>query len=562
MQGNAPENFLSSWVLLMLRNVLEDYLGSINNERDFDFPLASLLRAMGYYDIHFTHGRGEIGKDFIAKKVEEGIEYQYAIQSKKGDINQSDFRTNILGQLLEASILGLSHPQFNRNLPRRVILVASGRLVGNAPLAFQDFNLELETKYQKEKVTFWGKDQLIDFFEEYGLTSIHQFTSSGVTGYTRFFLIYSQALDGNLSDKEIEDFSRLWIDETLDYQKRVLRASIEAEIIASKLIGNGKFYEAITTYLALARVMLQAMYESDDEYIVEIYQQLIAKNILPLCKEFYSQFKNSWESNLKQLLPLAGEKTGLPILHYLVWCARVLETTSLYYFLTKDKAERDELSAFLVEFIEKENGCGHIPGDRYAISVVWTTLALIHAGEVDKAFALVKRSVIWLCDRVENGFGLAYYDADEYEETAMLLGYAFDSIKVEANRSSYLATIAADLAAFIGDKEFYSNVINDLEACEIVYSYWQVPDSEAVLTITTKECIAYPNIPHQYSLTDFGDFNYAEHIKHEPQSFQIAQKAGLDSLVLLSVFLKDRYFPKMWKQIISWNEEKTEEAAA
>ena len=105
------------------------------------------------------------------------------------------------------------------------------------------------------------------------------------------------------------------------------------------------------------------------------------------------------------------------MLHYLVWCARVLETTSLYYFLTKDKAERDELSALLVEFIAKENGCRHIPGDRYAISVV--------------------------------------------------------------------------------------NVINDLEACEIVSSYWQVPDSEAVLTITTKECIAYPNIPHQYSLTDY-----------------------------------------------------------
>lgn len=535
----------------MLRNVLEDYLSGIKDERDFDYPLASLLRAMGFYDIHFTHGRGEIGKDFIAKRVEGGAEYQYAIQSKKGDINQLDFRNNIMGQLLEASLLGLSHPQFDRNLPRRVVLVTSGRLAGNAPLTFQDFNLELETKYQKEKVTFWGKDQLIDFFEEYGLSSIHQFTSSGVAGYAQFFLVYSKSLDGNLSDREIESFSRLWIDETLEYRKRVLRASIEAEIMASKLIGNGKLYEAMAAYLSLTRAILQVMFESDDNYIVEIYRQITEENILPLCKQFYGQFKNSWESTSKQLLPLAGEKTCLPMLHYIVWCSRVLETTSLYFFLTKDKAERDELISFLIEFIERERGCGHIPGDRYAISLVWATLALIQAGRTDTAIDLVRRSVVWLCDRVEKGYGLAHYDADEYEETTTLLGYPFEAIQVNRNRSSYLATILADLAAFIGDKEFYSNVINDLEACEIAYTYWQFQDTKAILTIDTAECITYPNIPHEYSITDFEDFNYAEHIKHEPQSFKITQRVGLSSLILLSILFKDRYFPKMWKQIIS-----------
>ncbi len=132
----------------------------------------------------------------------------------------------------------------------------------------------------------------------------------------------------------------------------------------------------------------------------------------------------------------------------------------------------------------------------------------------------------------------------------MLLGYPFDFIKVERNRSSFLATILSDLAAFIGDKGFYADIVNDFEACEVVYNYWQVPDTKAIFTIDTEECLAYPNIPHQYSMTDSEDFNYAEHIKHEPSSFQITQKAGLRSLVLLSVLLKDRYFPKMWKQIM------------
>ncbi len=75
----------------MLRNVLEDYLSSVK-ERDFYYPLSALLQAMGFFDIYITDGPGEYGKDFIAKRVEDGITYQYKIQAKKGDIDQEDFR--------------------------------------------------------------------------------------------------------------------------------------------------------------------------------------------------------------------------------------------------------------------------------------------------------------------------------------------------------------------------------------------------------------------------------------------------------------------------------------
>jgi hypothetical protein len=43
-------------------------------------------------------------------------------------------------------------------------------------------------------------------------------------------------LNAKLTDKEIESFSQLWLDPNLDYGKRILRASIEAEIIAVKLV--------------------------------------------------------------------------------------------------------------------------------------------------------------------------------------------------------------------------------------------------------------------------------------------------------------------------------------
>ncbi len=81
----------------MLRNVLADYLNSLKNEREFDAPLMALLAAMGFQDIHFTHGQAEFGKDFIAKRREGKKLIQYVIQSKCGDISQGDWRNNIMG---------------------------------------------------------------------------------------------------------------------------------------------------------------------------------------------------------------------------------------------------------------------------------------------------------------------------------------------------------------------------------------------------------------------------------------------------------------------------------
>lgn len=545
----------------MLRNVLEDYLSSVK-EREFYYPLTALLHAMGYHDIHITDGGSEIGKDFVAKRVEDGTTYQYVIQAKKGDINQAEYR-KIQQQLLEALILkNLAHPQLDINLPQRTILVTTGELKDNAILEFREFNSILVNKYKTEEVEFWGKNTLIEFSEKYGLTGVHRTTARGLRGFAQFYLTYSKAMQGNLSDREMEEFSRLWLDESLDYKKRILRASIEADIIATKLIEGGHLYEAITAYLSLARVIIQVIYENEDPDVVEILEEIIKDKILVFCRQFFKELKVGWEGEEKSLLRLCFNSSYMPILHYLVWCARVLEIASLYFFLTDKEAEQDEIVAFISEFIEKEEGCGHIPGDRYATSLVWSALALIRANRTDKATDLVKRGVMWLCDRVEKGYGIARYDADEKAETYTLLGYPFDFIKVDKNRSSYLATIASDLAAFIGDKDFYADVVNDLAACELAYSYWQFPDTKAILTIDTEECRTYPNIPHQFTLTSFEDYEYAEHIKHEPSSFQITQRGGLNSLILLSVLLKDRYFPKLWRQFSLGSEEQAQEAAA
>jgi hypothetical protein len=533
----------------MLRNALEDYLNSII-ERDFDYPLTSLLQAKGFYDIHFTHGRNEIGKDFIAKKLENGVEYQYAIQSKRGNISQPEL-DKIQGQLLLASISGLSHPQFNKNLERRVILVTTGRLKGNAPIILQDFNSELVKTYQKNEIEFWGQERLIQDADEFGLSGIHQNTARELKGIGQFYLTYSKAIDGNLSDREIEEFSQLWLDENLDYKKRIFRASIEAEIIVSKLIEARMLYEAIITYISVARTIMQVTYETDDNFVVEIYKELIYEKIVPLCKSFLDNLKSDWVNIGKSLLHLCLRYSAFPMLNYIVWCARISEIGSLYYFLISDESEKNEVIDSLNSFIETEKGFGHIPSDRYAISLVWITLALLKSGKRDKASELVRESAIWLFDHVQNGFGLARYEANEQTETNTLLGYPFDFINVEKNKESFLATIVADLAAFIDEKQLYSDIVNDANACEIAYNYWQFPDTKAIFVVLTEEGRNYPNIPHQDSINSFDDFDYASHLKDEPKAFQIVDKVGSESLILLSILLKDRYFPTMWKRIIS-----------
>lgn len=536
----------------MLSNVLEDYFSSIKDERDFDFPLRSLLAAMGFYDIHLTHGSREIGKDFIAKGREDGVECQYAFQSKKGDINQKKCAEEVLPQLLLASVSGLSHPQFDKTLPRKVFLVSTGLLVGNAPLILQDFNDTLRNEYQRDPVTFWGPNQLVTLFQEYGLTAIHQVSAAGMKGLAEFYSLYSKALEGKLSDNDIETFSQLWLDPSLEYRKRILRASIEADLFAVRLRENGRLYEVITVYLALARAVMAAMYDVDDDYLVDVYREIVDENIVPLCKEFHAQVKTQWEANDKQLIALVGNQARtLPMLQYLVWCSRILAISSLHFFLTSDRDQQDSLVAFMKDLIEREPGCGHPASDRFATALVWPTLALIKANDLPTAVELIKRGTIWLCDRTEQGFGLADYDATEYEETAMLVGYPYNSIKVQKNVSSFLATVLADLAAFTDDKELYSVVVNDIAACEIVYEYWQFPDTKAIFTILSEDSRTYPNTVHEPTLTAFEDLCYAQHIGEEPSTFRITEKAGLTGLILLSVLLRDRYFPKVWKQLVA-----------
>lgn len=137
----------------MLRNVLDDFLGRAN-ERELDLPLLALLPAIGFHDVHLIHGSVEFGKDFIAKRAEDGVGVQYVFQSKAGDINHAEWR-RIEPQIIEAAINTLGHPNFDATLPRQTVLITSGDLSGNARLGLQNLNDGLMKRICASPVIYW-----------------------------------------------------------------------------------------------------------------------------------------------------------------------------------------------------------------------------------------------------------------------------------------------------------------------------------------------------------------------------------------------------------------------
>ena len=71
----------------MLDAVVASFIDAVWRERQFDAAFMALLRAQVFTDIHFTHGKRPVGKDFIAKLRGHEVEWHVRFQSKAGSFN-------------------------------------------------------------------------------------------------------------------------------------------------------------------------------------------------------------------------------------------------------------------------------------------------------------------------------------------------------------------------------------------------------------------------------------------------------------------------------------------
>ena len=194
----------------MIRNVIENYLTSLK-ELPFFLPFHQLLEANGFFDIHLTHSQVEFGKDFIAKKTENGTTIQYLFQIKAGDINLDKFRGEVKPQLLNCITNKLSHPNFSTNLETKIYFVTTGLLNSHAALDFQEFNKYISKKLNESNIEIWDKENLIKDFKEIGIEpffNIHN--SSKIIG--SFFLFYAKLQNNSfLYYSDIIDYTNSWL---------------------------------------------------------------------------------------------------------------------------------------------------------------------------------------------------------------------------------------------------------------------------------------------------------------------------------------------------------------
>lgn len=147
---------------MFLEDAVAAYVEGLT-ERELDAPLLALLRRLGFHHVHLVHGPYEFGKDFVARRHEDGTEYQYCLQSKAGDLGSANWR-DVLQQVDAMRTGSVVHPDFDPFLPRRLVVVTNGRLKGGAGVEFQDYD-----HYHRDRgeapTELWDIDWLIPQFE-------------------------------------------------------------------------------------------------------------------------------------------------------------------------------------------------------------------------------------------------------------------------------------------------------------------------------------------------------------------------------------------------------------
>lgn len=528
----------------MLSNLIADYLDKVG-EREFDLPLLHLLPELGFYDIHFVHGPVEFGKDIIAKQDDNGVTVQYSIQSKAGNITPTKWRNEVQGQLQSALWITLAHPNFDRTLSHQVVLVCTGELNRNAAIEFQSFNEGPAIPPNGNPIKFWGKRELTELLVAHSLDGVHRTSVEGIDGFSRFFALYAKVLAGTVVIREIEEYSRFWSSEHVDSKRKFLLSALESSILAQECKSAGMVFECVQFQLTQLRLLCEAIYLGPQTYLHELWNE--AKSTLSqTCSDFIEQFSKEWRPEKDLVKTWFGQVDHAT---YLVQCSRILELACLAYFFGDDPEKKRACGQLVIEFVESEPGCSRPLGDRYAVSIALTCLVLVGEGFIDQACGLITNVAVWLCDRYEQGIGLASIEADEYEEVSTIFGHSFDFIQSPQGQSSFLATTLVDLAAFLGNKQLFEDIVNDLIAVHIVAQYWQPQDTLGSCQVDGADVVTYPSVELRDSARTKLE-GYAEHVDTESNTFKFVDEFGPESIAALSCLLRDRYFPKVWQSLV------------
>ncbi len=524
----------------MLRIVVEQYLASVTDERDFDAPFMSLLRAQGFYDVRFTHGRNEFGRDFIAKRSEDGGGVQYSFQLKSDNITVPNWR-ELSFQIFEALSTDLPQSDFNANLPHRAVLVTTGTATLDATRSIHAFNENL-AKRGIDGVELWPRAALLEQYLRVDPSTVYPPRSDGFRAYADFFVAYGHAMSGELNERALEKHSRYWAHPASTGPDAVATAMLEAYALAERSKDIGDLHLALIAKLAAWRAVMVWIFEGvhESSFLVDLMARARAA-ALSAARDYVEHVWTLRETAGARLARAVNASGAL--FAYRVHAARFIEALALLYFLDDDGARRETTAERLRKVVVAEAGAAQPVSDRYAVSIVAAVRALVAMGRGDDAARYLQTVAVWVLGQYADRSGLAPLEADEEEATEIFLAADFPELKRSKRTGSFLITAIVDLAAFLDDQALYADVVSDIETHKIHPEYVILSDTDAQLFYEHADLARIISVPFDRDAMVANHRMNAPHLTDEPTTFRLAEHYGSDTLLAISLLLRDRYFP-------------------
>jgi len=506
----------------MLKNVIENYLLSIK-EVQFFVPFQGLLEGMEYYDIHLIHGPSEFGKDFIAKKDQDGETVQYCFQIKVGDVTFGKFTSEIKPQLLEIITNKISHPNFDTSISREIIFVTTGKIKPPATISFQEFNHFIDETFSLKPIITWEQKKLLTDFMKIGIEPFFELHNSPEF-VSRFFDFFSKIKKGyEFSSFDIVSYTDYWLTLDLSLKENRLQVLFESYFFSKLFYENGDHFNSVLILTSLGRVLIK-------EQLFDVYSDMLINSITYTIREFLIVISQKTDEERKSYLVGNGL---FSLLLYPCICLQTLELLALYILLSNEIGE--SLKSNFLEYLN-EKGSSRPISDNFGTSIMLIALVLIKLDETEILKKYLVNVTVWLCDRYEqNGIApIGYKRDEEYEQ---IISEHLSGLTFHERKTCFIAAIILDICVYLGDEELYSDIANDFRAVEIIPEYYHVNESNQLFN--------YDNVvtqtDHEFSLELKS--NFAKYISYrEEKKIEFSDKQAL----LLMFLLRDRYFPEIF----------------
>jgi hypothetical protein len=515
----------------LLDSVIAAYLETLSEVEFFD-AFAAILRANGFYDIHRTHGTGEFGRDFIAKRLEDGVIYQYGIQTKVGNIGLNGWR-EVRNQIEDIRLMTNVNPNFDQDLPRKGVLATTGRLVGQAPTGADNYRQQFAAELTFE---VWPIEHLIEMMVDA--------PESGLAGELEVPLIGAVAAIhlGTLRERQLDELSLSWIGHGV---ADLPRSALAALVIAERLARSDRRDLACLVGPHLVRSTWATVHGAEPPppevlATADLGKAILVRHARALLEEYAAVPEGSTAF-------LGATIDAGAMLTYPVRCLRLLELFGLAG-LAEQGEVRTEFSDACERIVRELPGASHPPSDNWAVAIVPGAI-LLSERDPDLVGRWLRQLCVWLADHYERGkVGLARPLAPPDEEVRHLLCGPLDFIEVARRSESFLASVLLDLASALELGATYDDIFNDVTAVD---AYPQVVECDDDMTQYRDE---YPGVYlelwRRYDESTDAQRGWAcapHHRRWQPHYLDRIQRYW-DSLALSAV-LRDRCMPGVIREM-------------